>query len=89
VDQKGNSFWYEDQLIQWEKRGYLDAFRLIHGKNKEYSWYSHQGNGFRYDHAYISPLLSEIIADCRYLHAYREKKISDHSPLVISFNTLK
>jgi len=88
IDQRGNSFWYQEDLVRWEKCGYLDAFRLVRGDTKEYSWYSHQGNGFRYDHAYISPLLSEIIADCRYLHAYREKKISDHSPLVISFNTL-
>jgi len=83
IDQKGNSFWYTDQLLTFEEKGYVDAFRLKYGETKEFSWYSHQGNGFRYDHTYISESLAPIVSDCYYLHKLREEKQSDHSPMVL------
>ncbi len=83
IDQKGNSFWYSDQLKKLESIGYVDAFRAIHGNKKEYSWYSHQGNGFRYDHSYIHESMLPILKDCYYLHDWREAKLSDHSPMVV------
>lgn len=84
IDQKGNSFWYEDKLVALENKGYQDAFRLIHGSKKEFSWYSHQGNGYRYDHSYIHESLAAITKECYYLHKWREDNISDHSPMVLS-----
>lgn len=83
VDQAGKSFWYEDELIKLKKNGYIDAFRHIHGDVKEYSWYSHQGNGYRYDHTYVDEALIPIVKDCYYLHEWRENKLSDHSPMVL------
>ncbi len=83
VDQKGNSFWYEDKLLELETKAYHDAFRMLHGSKKEYSWYSHQGNGYRYDHTYVHESLAPIIRECYYLHKWREDKISDHSPMVL------
>lgn len=84
IDQLGNSFWYTDELAALEKLGYVDAFRLIHGDVKEYSWFSHQKNGYRYDHTYISESLSPFVADCVYLHEWREKGLSDHSPMLLT-----
>ncbi|NNF34592.1 MAG: hypothetical protein HKN68_10810 [Saprospiraceae bacterium] len=83
VDQKGKSFWYSDQLIKLQNLDFLDAFRHFHGDVKEYSWYSHQGNGYRYDHTYISNSLTSIVKDCYYLHSWREDGLSDHSPMVL------
>lgn len=83
VDQKGNSFWYEDDLKKMTKLEYLDAFRLVHEDAKEYSWYSHQKNGYRYDHTYIHSSLKQIIKDCYYEHSWREEKLSDHSAMVL------
>lgn len=83
VDQVGKSFWYEDKLKALDKLGYKDAFRVKHGQAKEYSWYSHQGNGYRYDHTYVHESLVPIIKDCYYLHDWREEKLSDHSPMVL------
>ena len=83
IDQKGNSFWYTDQLEELYKARYLDAFRHIHGEVKEYSWYSHQGNGYRYDHTYVHNSILPIIKGCYYLHSWREAKMSDHSPMVL------
>jgi exodeoxyribonuclease III len=83
VDQQGDSFWYEDKMIALAKSGYVDAFRFKNGNASEYSWYSHQGNGFRYDHIYIHNSLSNIVTECKYLHEWRERKLSDHSPMFL------
>jgi len=83
IDQKGNSFWYTDKIVALEKLGYVDAFRHIHNDIKEYSWYSHQGNGYRYDHTYVHESLLPIVKDCYYLHSWREDGLSDHSPMVL------
>ncbi len=87
VDQKGSSFWYSDQLIKLHENGYVDAFRAIHKDVKEYSWYSHQGNGYRYDHTYIADDLLPILKECYYLHHWREEGLSDHSPMVLILGT--
>jgi exonuclease III len=83
VDQKGNSFWYQDELSSLMDSGIKDAFRVKNGDTKEYSWYSHQGNGYRYDHSYVQDVLGAVVKDCYYLHAYREQKYADHSPMVL------
>jgi len=83
VDQKGNSFWYQDELHALLESGISDAFRLVHKDIREYSWYSHQGNGYRYDHSYVQDVLESTVKDCYYLHSYREQKYADHSPMVL------
>ena len=83
IDQKGKTFWYTEYLFKMEEMGYVDAFRAKHGEVKEYSWYSHQGNGFRYDHTYIHESIVPILTNCYYHHEDRENGLSDHSPMVL------
>jgi exonuclease III len=83
LDQKGNSFWYTDQLEKLEASNYSDAFRHMHKDVKEFSWYSHQGNGYRYDHTYVHSSILPVIKTCHYNHAWREEKLSDHSAMVL------
>lgn len=83
IDQKKSSFWYTDKLAKLEELGMTDAFRHIHGDVREYSWYSHQGNGYRYDHTYVSEALLPVISACYYLHDWRENGLSDHSPMML------
>jgi len=85
VDQKGDSFWYTTELKRLEKIGMQDAFRYLHGDVETYSWFSHQGNGYRYDHIYVYNDLLPLIKECDYLHEAREQKWSDHSPMAINF----
>ena len=85
IDQKGKSFWYEEELMALGSIDYVDAFRLKNGDTREYSWYSHQGNGYRYDHTYIHKDLSPITQSCHYDHSVRQDKISDHSMMVFRF----
>lgn len=85
IDQAGKSFWYEGEMKDFAVIGYYDAFRHLKGDVKEYSWFSHQGNGYRYDHTYVHESLLPIIKECRYLHTWREEKLADHSPMILSF----
>ncbi len=85
IDQKGDSFWYTKDLKQLETDGLSDAFRYVHGEAETYSWYSHQGNGYRYDHIYVDADLLPLVKDCDYLHEARESKLSDHSPMILNF----
>lgn len=83
VDQAGNSFWYTEKLEALEAAGYVDAFRLKHKDREEYSWFSHQGNGYRYDHTYVHPALIPFVADCDYSQKEREDKLSDHAVMLL------
>lgn len=83
VDQKGDSFWYTDQLLALEDSGMKDAFRYLHEKKEEFSWYSHQGNGFRYDHTYVTDDLLPVVSACYYDHSVRTEKLSDHSAMIL------
>ena len=83
IDQDGNSFWYSDKLELLESRGYFDAFRELHGSAKVFSWFSQQGNGYRYDHTYIHPGLRPILKECCYLDEWRENGLSDHAPMKV------
>ena len=83
IDQKGDSFWYTTEMKKLEKLGMIDAFRKMHEDSMEYSWVSHQGNGYRYDQCYVDESLQSIIRDCYYEHSWREAGISDHSPLFL------
>jgi len=87
IDQKGNSFWYQDEFINLSQLGFVDAFRYSNEDIQEYSWYSHQGNGFRYDQNFVSQSLIPVVQDCKYLHQYREEKISDHSPMLLTLGS--
>ncbi|MFK7821074.1 MAG: endonuclease/exonuclease/phosphatase family protein [Planctomycetaceae bacterium] len=83
IDQAGDSFWYSDKLTALEKRGYFDAFREIHEDSRVYSWFSHQGNGYRYDHTYLHAALKPILKDCFYIHEWRKEGLSDHSAMKV------
>lgn len=84
IDQVGHSFWYQDELASLLSLGMVDGFRHLHGNEKrEYSWYSHQGNGYRYDHSYLSKQLLPVLKACEYIHKWREDKLSDHSPMIL------
>lgn len=67
--------------------GFRDVWRDRFPEGREYSWYSHRGNGFRVDHAFASKLLAKRIGAIRYSHAERAVGVSDHSALVLDIDT--
>jgi exonuclease III len=68
--------------------GLVDLWRRQHGDAREHTWFSHPGpagpgRGFRIDHAFASPAVADRMTGCRYDHEVRERRLSDHSLLVV------
>jgi exodeoxyribonuclease III len=70
-----------------ESIGFRDLWRHRHPDGREYSWYSHRGNGFRIDHAFLSPSLAAQAGAVRYSHEERLAGLSDHSVLLLDLPT--
>lgn len=80
--------WEYDFYKNLNKFQLMDAFRYITPDAEEYSWVGRTGNGYRYDHCFVSPDLVSSVKECFYLHEPRHKKLSDHSALIIEFSKL-
>jgi exodeoxyribonuclease-3 len=63
--------------------GFCDLWRQRYPDGREFSWYSHRGNGFRIDHAFLSPALARRAGPVRYSHEERLAGLSDHSVLIL------
>jgi exodeoxyribonuclease III len=70
-------------LDRVEAAGFHDVWRHRFPERREFSWFSHRGNGFRVDHAFFSASLARRAGAIRYSHTERERGLSDHSPLLI------
>ncbi len=66
-----------------EAIGFCDLWRRRNPDGREFSWYSTRGNGFRIDHAFLSPDLAAHADAIRYSHEERLAGLSDHSPLIL------
>jgi len=66
-----------------EAIGFCDLWRWRFPDGREFSWYSTRGNGFRIDHAFLSPGLALRAGGVRYSHDERLAGLSDHSPLIL------
>jgi exodeoxyribonuclease III len=90
VDEAGCTFVCADHFARLAALGWIDVWRHFHGGATEYTWYSNPrrdaaANGYRIDHAFASPSLLPRITACRYSHAEREQKVSDHSSMIVEF----
>lgn len=76
---------------EWEYRFYeafahhrfLDAFRLAHPGELDYSWFGRKQCGYRFDHFFVSHQLARQVEDCLYLHETRKLALSDHSGMLL------
>src|SRR5262249_30615782 len=66
--------------------GFCDLWRRRYPDGREFSWYSTRGNGFRIDHAFLSPALAGRAGEIRYSHEERLSGLSDHSPLILDLD---
>jgi exodeoxyribonuclease-3 len=73
---------YDEFLV----RGFVDAYRLRHPHEMEYSWVDYENHGYRFDHAFVSESLADQVLHCHYEHTPRENNLSDHSALVIELD---
>jgi exodeoxyribonuclease-3 len=73
----------EPMLRAFVEGGYTDAWRLKHPEAAEFSWFSHEGKGWRIDSAYVSAGLVPVLQTAFYSQVERESGHSDHAPLVV------
>lgn len=76
--------WEYDFYTQLSRFRLEDAFRHLHREVNEYSWVGRTGDGYRYDHAFVSISLLNRIVECSYVHDTRDAGLSDHSGLAVS-----
>jgi len=73
----------------FDEIGFVDVFRRLDPRPEQYTWWSNRGNayannvGWRLDYQIATP---GIAATARRAQIYRERKFSDHAPLIIDYD---
>ncbi len=68
---------------------FVDAFRRVNDGTEQYTWWSNRGQawaknvGWRIDYQVVTPGLAETV---RSASIYKEKRFSDHAPLVMNYD---
>jgi len=91
IDARDYQFKCGDAFTRLTEIGLIDLWRRAHGGSSEHTWFSPSNGtrgcrGFRIDHAFASPDLARQVTDCRYDHAVRERRWSDHSLLLLDLS---
>ena len=86
IDEPGATFTGPEYLGQLEQLGFVDAWRHFHPEGREYTYYG-QVNGYRLDYAFASKALAPRLSQAFHSHAERELKVSDHSALLVEFDS--
>ena len=90
-NQKNSGFLPEERAWMDElfgSAGYVDAFRKVNQQEHEYTWWSNRGKawennvGWRIDYQVVTPKLAETVQAAS---IYRDKRFSDHAPLIIDY----
>jgi exodeoxyribonuclease-3 len=87
VEPEGTGFSCCEHFAAMPEQGFVEAWRLLHPRERAFSWYSRRGsialNGFRIDHAFLSEQLRERLVSCEYSDVERSAGVSDHAPLLL------
>lgn len=88
-DAQGTPFVLSDYIRVLRLEKYVDTWRHLNPKAREYTWYtkrrnnetssSEDYNGFRLDYLFVSPSLRDCIVDAKHVHEVRINKVSDHA----------
>jgi len=91
-NQKNSGFLPEERawLTQvFDELGWVDVFRTINNKPDQYTWWSNRGQawannvGWRIDYQIATPGIAETVTKER---IYKDKRFSDHAPLIIDYD---
>ncbi len=66
--------------------GFVDAFRLLHPNDNEYSWVGRTNDGYRYDHCFVTKDIKNKVLKCSYVHETRKIPITDHSAMILELD---
>jgi exodeoxyribonuclease III len=101
VDEEGKTLLCSQEMSRMLDSQWTDLWRTSHPEERESSWWSNMGNGFRLDHAfgtnsivkrcqsaeYITVINEQCIAHRSRAHEGCERKaLSDHSMLVVDLD---
>jgi exodeoxyribonuclease-3 len=76
--------WEYDFYRSFSDAGMTDAFRAVHPHATEHSWFGRSGQGYRFDHVFVTKRHSAQIRRCGYLHAPRKQGLTDHAAMALS-----
>jgi exonuclease III len=83
VDNGPFAFTASEKMQALLARGWVDAWRHLHPRAREFTWFSHRSRGFRLDHAFLSPPCVPRLRAAWFDHAVREMGATDHSALIV------
>jgi exodeoxyribonuclease III len=76
--------WEYDFYRSLSDSGLVDAYRALHPQVIEHSWFGRSGQGYRFDHAFITTRHSAQVRSCAYLHAPRKQGLTDHAAMALT-----
>jgi exodeoxyribonuclease III len=76
----------EAHMASLIEAGWVDSWRRLHPDRTEFTLLGSTGNGFRIDHALLSPALGARLVAAHQDHTPREAALSDHSALVVELS---
>ncbi|HJW81198.1 MAG TPA: endonuclease/exonuclease/phosphatase family protein, partial [Acidiferrobacterales bacterium] len=91
-NQKNSGFLPEERAWLtrvFEDLGWVDVFRTLNDKPDQYTWWSNRGQayaknvGWRIDYQIATPGIAKKAQKER---IYKDKKFSDHAPLIIDYD---
>lgn len=78
--------WEYEFYDRFQHFGFVDAFRLLHPTENEYSWVGRTNDGYRYDHIFVSKEIQKQVIECEYIHETRIIPITDHSAMLLKMS---
>jgi exodeoxyribonuclease-3 len=91
-NQKNSGFLPEERAWLtdlFDRVGYVDAFRVVDQREKQYTWWSNRGQswdknvGWRIDYQIVTPGLKDKIQSAS---IYKDDRFSDHAPLIMDYD---
>ncbi len=92
ANQKNSGFLPEERAWLtkiFDELGWVDVFRTLNQKPEQYTWWSNRGRaweknvGWRIDYQIATPDIAKRAVRAR---IYKDKRFSDHAPLVIDYD---
>lgn len=76
--------WEYEFYRSFATAGLTDAYRAMKPHAAEHSWFGRSGDGYRFDHAFITTSHSAQLRDCSYLHSAIEQGLTDHAAMSLT-----
>lgn len=67
-----------------ERLGFTAGHELSNQRSHPYSWIGRTGDGYLYDYFHLGKSLQGRLRSCRYLHAPRQRRFSDHAAVSLA-----